>query len=111
MTCPRCRQENPPQAKFCLECATPLARQCVNCDTPLPASAKFCLECAHPVGAPRTERGPAEAQARFSSPDTYTPKHLAERILISKAALEGERKKVTVIFADLKAAAGPIISS
>jgi class 3 adenylate cyclase len=54
------------------------------------------------VGAPRTERGPAEAQARFSSPDTYTPKHLAEKILISKAALEGERKQVTVLFADLK---------
>jgi hypothetical protein len=73
MTCPQCQQENPPQAKFCLECATPLARQCANCGTPLPASAKFCLECAHPVGASRTEPGRAEAQARFSSPETYTP--------------------------------------
>jgi len=110
MRCPQCQQENPPQAKFCLECATPLARQCVNCGTPLPASAKFCLECAHPVGASRTEPGRAEAQARFSSPETYTPRHLAERILTSKAALEGggtgshpsERKQVTVLFADLK---------
>ena len=39
---------------------------------------------------------------RFSSPETYTPKHLAEKILTSKAALEGERKQVTVLFADLK---------
>jgi class 3 adenylate cyclase len=102
MKCPRCQQENPPQAKFCLECATPLARQCANCGTPLPASAKFCLECAHPVGTTRGEPTRAEAQARFSSPEAYTPKHLAERILTSKSALEGERKQVTVLFADLK---------
>jgi hypothetical protein len=48
----------------------------------------------------------ATAQApvamRFSSPESYTPKHLAERILTSKGALEGERKQVTVLFADLK---------
>ena len=39
---------------------------------------------------------------RFGTPQTYTPKHLAEKILTSKAALEGERKQVTVLFADLK---------
>jgi len=38
----------------------------------------------------------------LASPETYTPKHLAEKILTSKAALEGERKQVTVLFADLK---------
>ena len=42
------------------------------------------------------------ARPRFASPETYTPKHLAEKILTSKAALEGERKQVTVLFADLK---------
>ena len=41
-------------------------------------------------------------QARFASPESYTPKHLAEKILTSKSALEGERKLVTVLFADLK---------
>ncbi len=39
---------------------------------------------------------------RLVSPDAYTPKHLAERIINSKAALEGERKQVTVLFAELK---------
>jgi class 3 adenylate cyclase/tetratricopeptide (TPR) repeat protein len=95
MQCPRCQQENPPQAKFCLECATPLALRCQNCGTQLPAGAKFCFECATPVS------GPGSAP-RFISPETYTPKHLAEKILTSKAALEGERKQVTVLFADLK---------
>src|SRR3989449_205407 len=95
MKCPRCQQENPPPAKFCLECATPLALRCANCGTQLPAGAKFCFECATPVSA--TGSAP-----RFPSPEAYTPKHLAEKILTSKAALEGERKQVTVLFADLK---------
>ena len=95
MQCPRCQHENPPKAKFCEECAAPLARTCSNCGTQLSPSAKFCPECAHPVAA-----GPAEP--RFTSPESYTPKHLAEKILTSKAALEGERKQVTVLFADLK---------
>ena len=95
MQCPRCQQENPPQGKFCLECAAPFALRCANCGTQLPAGAKFCFECATPVSAPGTP-------PRLASPDTYTPKHLAERILNSKAALEGERKQVTVLFADLK---------
>ncbi|HSF04608.1 MAG TPA: AAA family ATPase, partial [Methylomirabilota bacterium] len=95
MNCPRCQQENPPQAKFCLECATPLALRCANCGTQLPAGAKFCFECATSVGAPGS-------MPRFASPQAYTPKHLAERIINSKAALEGERKQVTVLFADLK---------
>jgi class 3 adenylate cyclase/tetratricopeptide (TPR) repeat protein len=36
------------------------------------------------------------------TPGAYTPRHLAEKILTSKSAVEGERKQVTVLFADLK---------
>jgi class 3 adenylate cyclase/tetratricopeptide (TPR) repeat protein len=95
MRCPRCQQDNPPQAKFCLECATPLTARCANCETQLPAGAKFCVECATPVAAPGSG-------SRAIGPEAYTPRHLAERILTSKAALEGERKEVTVLFADLR---------
>src|SRR5262245_31976949 len=98
MECPRCHTENPFQAKFCLQCASPFARVCSSCGTPLPPAAKFCLECAHPVGGPGLPGG----QLRFGSPEAYTPKHLATKILTSKTALEGERKQVTVLFADLK---------
>jgi len=91
--CPRCQHENPPTAKFCVECATPLARKCTRCGSVLPPAAKFCPECSHPAGA---IPDPA------ASPKAYTPRHLAERILDSRAALEGERKQVTVLFADLK---------
>jgi class 3 adenylate cyclase/tetratricopeptide (TPR) repeat protein len=96
MKCPRCQHENPSEAKFCLECGARLAHRCSQCGTELPARAKFCLECGQAVS------GPTAAQDRFSSPESYTPKHLAEKILTSKSALEGERKQVTVLFADLK---------
>ena len=96
MKCPQCEFENRPQAKFCEECAAPLARPCANCGNQLSATAKFCPECAHPVA------GGTVTQPRFVSPQVYTPKHLAEKILISKSALEGERKQVTVLFADMK---------
>src|SRR5215831_20386219 len=95
MKCPRCEHDNPQGARFCEECATPLARTCSNCGTALSATAKFCHACAHPVTAATSTTPPR-------SPESYTPKHLAERIINSKAALEGERKQVTVLFADLK---------
>ena len=96
MRCTGCQKENPPQAKFCLECGAALAFKCATCGTELPAGAKFCLECGQSVNAQ-----PAAA-SRFTSPEVYTPKHLAEKILTSKSALEGERKQVTVLFADMK---------
>src|SRR6266446_1238000 len=98
MRCPRCQHENEADAKFCEECAAPLARTCANCGRQLTSTAKFCPECAQPTAsAPATPMAP-----RFGTPQTYTPKHLAEKILTSKAAVEGERKQVTVLFADLK---------
>src|SRR2546425_1836817 len=96
MKCPRCQHENPPQAKFCLECGARVALTCTKCRSELPAGAKFCLECGEPVASQAT------AEARFTSPEAYTPKHLAEKILTSKSALEGERKQVTALFAALK---------
>ena len=65
--------------------------RCPNCSTELPDIAKFCLECGRDL---------RDRQA-FASPASYTPKHLAERILTSRAALEGERKQVTVLFCDI----------
>src|SRR5881628_2019494 len=100
MTCPRCQHANPQGARFCEECATPLARTCSNCGTQLSATAKFCHACAHPAAA--------DASAPSRSPQSYTPKHLAEKILTSRSAIEGERKQVTVLFADLKGSMEPL---
>src|SRR5262245_10463611 len=98
MKCSRCQHENETGAKFCEECTAPLARTCGNCGRQLSSTAKFCPECAHPTGSAPT----APTTPRFASAESYTPKHLAERILNANAALDGERKQVTVLFADLK---------
>ena len=95
MQCPACRQDNPLHAKFCLECGARMTLSCGKCRAELPPAAKFCLECGERVS-------PASGASGSPAPDSYTPKHLAERIINSKAALEGERKQVTVLFADLK---------
>jgi len=95
MQCPRCQHESPPQSKFCLECGARLALKCPSCGIELPAGAKFCNECGQALATAAPE------PRRFASPESYTPKHLAEKILTSKSALEGERKQVTVLFVDV----------
>ena len=97
MQCPQCRHENPPQAKFCLECGARIALQCSRCGTELPTGARFCLECGQALSPSSSSSLP-----RFTSPRAYTPRHLTEKILTARTALEGERKQVTVLFADLK---------
>ena len=94
MKCPRCAHENPEGMKFCGQCAAPLLAACPACGTVNPPGNRFCGQCAAPLLA--------DSPAKVAGPDSYTPKHLAEKILTSKSALEGERKQVTVLFADLK---------
>jgi class 3 adenylate cyclase/tetratricopeptide (TPR) repeat protein len=95
MRCPSCGVENPEGMKFCGQCASPLGRCCPQCGFDNPLGFAFCGQCATPL----TEQPPAPQP---QPPRRYTPSHLAEKILTSKTALEGERKQVTVLFADLK---------
>src|SRR5262245_60341074 len=94
MKCARCQRDSPPGQKFCGECGARLDAACPACGAPQPAGQKFCGECGAAFGGT-----PA---ARFTEPGSYTPRHLAEKILSSRSGLEGERKQVTVLFADLK---------
>ncbi|HXV80060.1 MAG TPA: zinc ribbon domain-containing protein, partial [Candidatus Binatia bacterium] len=95
MKCSRCQHANPSGVKFCGECGARLELLCPSCRTSNPLTNKFCNDC----GTSLAQAAPA---AKFTSPDSYTPKHLVEKILTSKSALEGERKQVTVLFADMK---------
>ena len=95
MICPHCRHENTPAAKFCIECGQQLTPGCPRCGAEVPAAAKFCAQC----GTALTPAAPPERD--FASPRAYTPAHLAEKILKARGALQGERKQVTVLFADV----------
>ena len=95
MQCTKCREDNPPQAKFCYQCGASLLLACKKCGIELPGNARFCFACG-------TSIAPVTAHPSFVSPNSYTPRHLAEKILNAKSMLEGERKQVTVLFADLK---------
>ena len=91
MLCAKCQQENPAGARFCGECGARHAPTCPGCETPHRPDQNFCWEC-----------GTRLAPLTSGTPGSHVPRHLAERILTSKAALEGERKQVTILFADLK---------
>ena len=95
MNCPRCGRNAGVGDNFCPDCGARLTEGCSRCQSALPPLARFCPKCGLAVG--RAERSP-----RFAEPESYTPRHLAEKILNSRVALEGERKLVTVLFADIK---------
>ncbi len=90
-----CGHENPEGAKFCSECGTPLGAVCPACVAPVKATQKFCGECGVPLSQPE-RLGPAPLPAHPAPPEP-----LARRILGERRELEGERKQVTVLFADV----------
>jgi class 3 adenylate cyclase/tetratricopeptide (TPR) repeat protein len=95
MKCPSCEHENAVDAKFCEQCGARMARICARCASYASPAAKFCPQCGHLLT-------PVAEDSRALSPKSYTPQHLADKILTARAALEGERKQVTVLFADIK---------
>jgi class 3 adenylate cyclase/tetratricopeptide (TPR) repeat protein len=97
MQCPRCQADNREGRRFCAECGASLALPCSACGFSNEPGEKFCGGCGVPLTSVRPTPEP-----RPSSPQSYTPPHLMEKILASRSALEGERKQVTVLFADLK---------
>ena len=97
--CPQCGRESPTGQRFCGDCGARLALVCRACGGTNAPGQKFCGGCGQLLDGDTRRLARADAAG---SPDSYTPPHLAERILTSRAALEGERKQVTVLFADVK---------
>jgi class 3 adenylate cyclase/tetratricopeptide (TPR) repeat protein len=96
MICPQCQSELPEGSVFCKECGKRLELTCPECGNSLPPDSKFCLKCGHDLRKPK-EAKPLD----FDRPRSYTPKHLAEKILSTRSSIEGERKLVTILFADV----------
>src|SRR5262249_27589519 len=94
--CSRWHEEEGGAAEVWEEWGTALPGSCPRCGHAVGAPAKFCAECGHALASPTIVHEVGR------DPRTYTPPHLAEKILGSRSALEGERKQVTVLFADVK---------
>jgi class 3 adenylate cyclase len=97
MLCPNCQFENPEGIKFCGECGAKLEILCPSCNSSNPPNFKFCGECGHSLIEVAQETTPI----KFSEPQSYTPKFLADKILTTRSSIEGERKLVSVLFADV----------
>ena len=88
MNCAQCGQQNLTTAKYCSECGAFLAAHCGHCSAELTAGAKFCSKCGASAGQP---------------PATAPHPTVVERSDVSaREAIDGERKTITVLFADLK---------
>jgi class 3 adenylate cyclase/tetratricopeptide (TPR) repeat protein/energy-coupling factor transporter ATP-binding protein EcfA2 len=94
--CAECHSDNPQGMRSCGRCGARLEKACPQCGRPNPAESKFCSECGQHLVAVGTVSGPD-----YTQPHTYAPKHLADKILAARKSMEGERKQVTVFFADV----------
>ena len=107
MRCVSCGFENPDGLKFCNECGAALKGRCAQCGFENAPQAKFCGECGTTLTG-RTSVSKLQPPPGRPAPASYTPAHLAARILSEQAAMaargltDGERKTITALFADLK---------
>jgi len=98
IACNLCGADNREAVEFCETCGARLKRVCPACNAGLPLTAAFCGACGHDLARP----GPQSDSTAFGKPESYTPSHIAKQILSARATLEGERKQVTVLFADIQ---------
>jgi len=103
MRCSNCQHDNPADFRFCMRCGTKLGQACQACGASLPPDSLFCGKCGArlPPDTITSPLSPSPGEPHRALA-VYTPPHLKEKILTSRSALEGERKQVTVLFADLK---------
>src|SRR5208282_4357035 len=95
MPCSKCGFENPDGMKFCGQCTEPLALICPKCHFQNPQGFKFCGQCTAPL---QGDMGTVKPKSIQDKPVTVSvaPEQA------DASALEGERKTVTALFADIK---------
>jgi uncharacterized membrane protein YvbJ len=93
MKCPKCQFDNREGVRFCEKCGVRMEIVCPACGATIPQDRQFCGQCGHSLSS--------SAPLDYSHPQSYTPKFLAEKILTTRSSVEGERKLVTVLFADV----------
>ena len=97
MRCTKCGTDNAADARFCNQCATPLTRPCPQCAHLNAPDAKFCAQCGAALG-----RQAAVGSDASAFPVARGSIRLRSETQDASAALDGERKTVTALFADIK---------
>ncbi len=85
MKCPKCQFENREEAEFCSECGYKFELICPNCKTTIRTGSKFCDKCGHELKRPKES-----PLIDYKEPQSYTPKYLADKILNTRNAIEGD---------------------
>src|ERR1700732_1529997 len=96
MLCAKCNYDNPTDALFCMRCGNKVESRCASCNTANPADANFCRKCGGSIGAAATAVSPDPAGSAKTPPVEVTHERQTASVL------EGERKTVTALFADIK---------
>jgi len=99
ITCPNCGHENPPGVAVCAQCANPLVNLCPNCGFENPRGFKFCGNCGTNLLTANLARLSNTEQLRRLR--GLIPSHLVDKILNASKQIEGERRTVTILFADV----------
>jgi ABC-type oligopeptide transport system substrate-binding subunit/class 3 adenylate cyclase len=102
MRCPKCSEQNPEGATFCMSCATRLVLVCDQCGTELPPQARFCFNCAAPTGAPLSPVAKVASDSAAERLGRLVPREFAERLLATRGQVSRERRTVTILFSDIK---------
>jgi hypothetical protein len=106
LKCSKCQFENPEGAKFCNECGGKLEQVCPGCGKVNPPGSKFCNDCGQALLLP-TVQDPKdlsfdEKLAKIQRYLPYLPEGLTQKILSQRDRIEGERKRVTVMFCGME---------
>ena len=97
MICQQCGKKNDSDAVFCVQCSQPILKSCPSCSTQNPGDARFCKQC-------RTELGDTSIAAQTNKLQMLrdsAPEGLQEKLRLAQTEIEGQRKPVTIVFADI----------
>jgi hypothetical protein len=97
MKCGQCESNNRKDQRFCSNCGSSLARACPDCEFLNEPEAHFCGQCGKSLSATSQAK-----KQHFVPAQIPVPENLLDKIKSSRASMEGERKQVTVLFADIK---------
>src|SRR5262245_58684028 len=100
MDCLACGTSNPAESQQCRNCGAALAEPCASCGAPVPLSSRFCGNCG--ARFERSSAAPADQDSDDMAAPIRLSQQLERRVLDSRALFEGERKQITILFADIK---------